>query len=189
MPRLVLVRHAEVVQNRDVPVERWPLSTEGVLAAAALRAHPALAGVSAVWSSPEPKALATARAIARDDEVRVHPGLRELDRTAVGWVGDHASYVALVTEILRRPDESVRGCERAHDAEARVASAVGEILAERPGDDVAVVSHGLVLTLYLSRLLGLPGPSLDLWRSIRFPDVAIVDAATWRVVSSFGRGP
>jgi broad specificity phosphatase PhoE len=196
MARLILVRHAEVAQDPKTPVERWSLSPEGARAAAALRAHPSLVGPAAVWSSPEPKALATAGAIWPEVEIRPHQGLRELNRRAVGWVGSHAEYRRLVTEILGRPDESVRGCEAARDAGRRMASAVEEILAESRGLDVAVVSHGLVLTLYVSSLLrsislgaspvGIEGSSLDIWRGIRFPDVAVVDADARIVVVPFG---
>jgi broad specificity phosphatase PhoE len=139
MPRLVLVRHAQVAQDPRMPVEEWTLTEDGAHAAAALRAHPSLTTVSSVWSSPEPKALATARAIAPDVVIRVHPDLRELDRRAVGWVGGHAAYLRLATEILERPDESVYGCESARDAERRMAGAVDQILSDSPDSDVAVV--------------------------------------------------
>jgi broad specificity phosphatase PhoE len=186
--RLILVRHAEVIQDPGSPVEFWQLSFDGSTAAADLATHPALASTDCIWSSPEPKALATAEGLAAGREVRVHPDLRELDRRAVGWVGDRAAYVALVEEILGLPEASVRGCERARGAERRFAAAVDGILAGAPGADVAVVSHGLVLTLYLSRLLQLPRPSLEIWRSIRFPDVCVVDPDARELVVPFGSG-
>jgi len=44
----------------------------------------------------------------------------------------------------------------------------------------------IVLTLSLSALLDLPTPDLNTWRSIRFPDLAVVDPTAWKVIVGFG---
>lgn len=186
--RLILVRHAQVVMDPDIPVERWGLSPEGEVAALALLQHPALSNVDVVMSSPEPKALATAGLLAVEAPVVTEPDLRELDRLRLGWLPDEDAYPAVVREILAHPGRSVRGCERAEDAQRRIVHAIDRMVERYPQQTVAVGHHGIVLTLYLSRLMGLETPSLTLWQSIEFPDVAVVDPVQRVVLRSFGQG-
>src|SRR6202521_714773 len=94
--RLVLIRHAPVEIEPEVPTERWSLSTAGVRAASALRRSLALGSVSVFASSPEPKAAATAVAIANGRPIVEMAGLKELDRSAAGWLRTQAEYVSLV---------------------------------------------------------------------------------------------
>lgn len=52
---------------------------------------------------------------------------------------------------------------------------IGEISPRHPGKTVAVCGHGLSLTLYLSTLPSFYGNVFDLWRSIGFARVAVVE--------------
>ncbi|WP_164076605.1 histidine phosphatase family protein, partial [Stenotrophomonas maltophilia] len=52
-------------------------------------------------------------------------------------------------QFFATPAESVRGWERAIDAQARVEAAVATILEGHPGGDIAFVAHGGVGTLLL----------------------------------------
>ena len=55
------------------------------------------------------------------------------------------------------------------------------------GGDVAVVAHGIVLTLLLRSLLDLSDDeAVGTWNSIRFPDVAAIDVETKELVRAFG---
>ena len=58
--------------------------------------------------------------------------------------------------FFAHPETSVRGWERAVDAQARIVSAMRAVLAAAPPGDVAVVSHGGVGALLLSHLQGAP---------------------------------
>jgi broad specificity phosphatase PhoE len=183
--RLVLIRHAQVEIDPASATHAWRLSAEGAQAARRLREHPDVRDAASVYSSPEPKAVATAHALADVRIVSLCHALRELDRTALGWVGSHAHYKAIVREILLNPEESVLGCEPASSALSRFEGEVSAICARHPGETVALVSHGIVLALYVSRVLRRP-PDIALWESIRFPDVAVVDLGEQTVMRPFG---
>ncbi len=59
--------------------------------------------------------------------------------------------------FFARAGESVRGWERAVDAQRRIVEAVEALLADVPVDgDVAIVSHGGVSTLLRCHLAGVP---------------------------------
>ena len=186
MNRVILVRHAQVSPQPEIPSDLWALSADGQAGAAALASRPDIAAAEAVYTSPELKARLTAEALAGSRRVGVVEDLRELDRRALGWVGSEGAYASIVEEILARPEESVRSCERAADATRRVVAAIGTLAARHPTGTVVAVSHGIVLTLLISAVLGLDRPSASIWRSIRFPDVAVIEPEAGTIVEGFG---
>lgn len=61
----------------------------------------------------------------------------------------------MADQFFTSPDVSVRGWERAVDAQARVVRAVEEIVrTDRSTGSIAIVSHGAVRTLLYCRLSG-----------------------------------
>lgn len=103
-------------------------------------------------------------------------------------MGSGDDYARIVTEILLRPDQSVHGCEPAAEAQDRVVRAVDGAVHQHPDVPLAIVSHGIVLTLLLSWIGGTP-PNLKLWAEMRFPDVAAVEWEAREVTVPFGRLP
>jgi broad specificity phosphatase PhoE len=186
MAKVVLLRHAEVVQIPEIPTQYWKLSTAGTAAAARLGDHPLLVDVQFYLAGDEPKMVETATACARGQPVVTCRDLRELNRDAAGWLSSEDEYLDLVRRILNHPNESIQGCESAGNAQKRVVNAIGEVLNDGPEATFAVVSGGLTLTLYLSHLQGKRTPDFTLWKGIRFPDTAVVDPRTSTVIHAFG---
>ena len=178
--RLYLVRHAAVTVRADRPSAHWRLSPEGRAAIELLAEEPYWQSLAIVYTSPEPKAVATAQRIAAPHglAIRIERDLREVERP---WAGE--GYAELAQRYLA--GDGINGWEPNDEALARVRACVDGIVAR--GEDAAAVSHGLALTLYLSDLLDLDaGGSYALWRSMHFPDVAIVDPQARRVEKAFG---
>ncbi len=164
MPSLIFVTHPEVVIDPLVPVPEWPLSAVGrermgrfadALAAGAPAAGAtARQSVSAVWASTERKAMDGAAIVA--DRLglsyRTDEALGENDRSATGYIAP-PEFWQVVGEFFARPRESVRGWERAIDAQARIVAAVGRIAGEDgTAGDIVVVSHGGVGCLLTAHL-------------------------------------
>jgi broad specificity phosphatase PhoE len=171
--RLVLVRHAAVELVDGVPADQWVLTDEGRRAAAEVARWPGWAGVTVLASSPEPKALGTAAPIAHATglDVRVELDLREVERPRQRLV-PRAELVELTRQYLE--GEPVAGWEPAAEVRRRVTACIERIVASDDGE-VAVVSHGLALSLYL-------GSSLAEWERIPLPAVAVVDPAGPQVI-------
>jgi len=148
------VRHAQVVLDLDRPPATWRLSPEGVEAAEALARR--LAPVPRVLSSPEPKAVATAEPLARLSGVPLETDerLREVERRAN--VPDAEAHRSAVRAYLAGTE--IAGWEGNAAALARFAEALAGL------DDVAVVTHATVLSLFL-------GYRFDEWERIALPDV------------------
>jgi broad specificity phosphatase PhoE len=82
--------------------------------------------------------------------------LGEIDRSATGYL-PKKEHDAAANLLFRQPEESVRGWERAVDAQQRMIAAMETLLMnDLGGEDTVVVTHGAVATLYLCHLKGRP---------------------------------
>jgi len=163
MSLLYFVTHPEVDIDPAVPVPRWHLSDRGIARMRSFARSDALRHLSAVWASTETKAIEAAGllAAAHGLPVCVDEGLRENDRSATGFLPP-AAFEQMADAFFAEPQASVRGWERAVDAQARVTAAIERVLSAHTKGDVAVVAHGGVGTLLLCRCLGVPiSRSLD----------------------------
>jgi broad specificity phosphatase PhoE len=151
------ITHPDVVIDPAVPVPDWPLSERGRARMAAALAAPWVAGVRAIYCSTEQKAIDGAAMLASHLGLSfvTHADLGENDRSATGYL-PRAEFEATADLFFAHPTESIRGWERAVDAQARIVAAVGRILQAPPAGDVAIVAHGGVGALLLCALLGEP---------------------------------
>jgi broad specificity phosphatase PhoE len=155
MPSLIFVTHPEVVIDPLVPVPEWPLNAVG--RGRMERFADFLAGsksVSAVYASTERKAMDGAAIVA--ERLGLSHGtdadLGENDRSATGYIAP-PEFWQVVRDFFARPHESIRGWERAVDAQARIVGAVGRI-ARNDGTSghIVIVSHGGVGCLLTAHL-------------------------------------
>jgi broad specificity phosphatase PhoE len=155
--RLLFITHPEVVVDPAVPVPKWGLSEQGRARMAAFAASDVAAGVGAVWTSGETKAMEAGAILAARHGLtpQVDEALHENDRTATGFLPP-AEFEQVADAFFAEPQQSVRGWERAADAQARVVAAVERILGKAQAANVAVVAHGAVGTLALCHYLGVP---------------------------------
>ena len=151
------VTHPQVVVDPARPIERWHLSDMGIARMRRFAAGAEAFGLRSVWASTETKAIEAAGILAGrlGLPVFVRPGLGENDRSATGFLPP-AEFERVADSFFARPTESIRGWERACDAQERIAAAVDAVLAEAPEGPLAIVAHGAVGTLLLCRLLGRP---------------------------------
>jgi broad specificity phosphatase PhoE len=112
-----------------------------------------------VWCSTECKARDGAEILARHlgRPVTELAELGENDRSATGYL-PRIEFEAVANRFFAHPDESIRGWERAIDAQRRIVGALEAILtASLSGEgDVAIIAHGGVGTLLLCHLRGDP---------------------------------
>ena len=161
MRKLIFVTHPEVIVDPRADVRRWRLSDAGLARMRVFAESPVAANVASVWSSSEAKAIEAAGILAArfGAGVRVDAALGENNRTATGFVPPQ-EFEKLADAFFAEPEKSVRGWERAIDAQRRIEKAVGRILAQETDQetagDVAVVAHGAVGTLLLCSYLKQP---------------------------------
>ncbi|QAU47786.1 histidine phosphatase family protein [Bradyrhizobium guangzhouense] len=148
--------HPQVNIDPSIPVPRWGLSEVGRARTEAVTATGLLSGTAQVISSGEQKAIETAEIIAAKlgIDVEVREAMHENDRSATGFlVPDEFEEVA--NQFFGQPQVSVRGWERAVDAQVRVVGEVEHVLARDTPGDVLFVGHGGVGTLLYCHYAGL----------------------------------
>ena len=174
MARLTLVRHGRPVIDPDLPAAAWTLDPDGLPSLRRLRLS--LPDDAAWFSSPEPKATATAAVLTDRPVVRVDD-LREAERPAM-WFDDPAAFTAAVRRSIERPDvPALGGWEPVSATRSRVVAAVRGLLADQdPSDELVLVGHGTAWTLLVAELTGRP-PDLDGWEHMAMPDLAMLDVS------------
>jgi broad specificity phosphatase PhoE len=156
MASIIFITHPEVVIDPQVPVPEWPLSEKGRRRMVAFTSNPVLRKVGSIYSSGERKAMDGAEILGAHLGLpfSVEEALHENDRSATGFIAP-PEFWEVVDQFFSRPHESIRGWERAIDAQTRIVEAVRRIArqCEAPGD-IAIVAHGGVGSLLLAHLNG-----------------------------------
>jgi broad specificity phosphatase PhoE len=184
------ITHPEVVIDPAMPVPDWPLSPVGRerMRRATLE-QPWLRDVRSLFSSAERKARDAAAIIA--ERLCLQPavieGLGENDRSATGYL-PKMEFEAVADEFFARPEESVRGWERAADAQCRIVAAVEHAIAlASTKGDIAIVSHGGVGALLLCHLKDLPIARTEDQPGDGGGCVYSFDAVSWRLLCGWRR--
>ncbi|MEH2493374.1 histidine phosphatase family protein [Bradyrhizobium sp. AZCC 2230] len=148
--------HPQVNIDPSVPVPRWGLSEVGKARTEAVTATGLLSGTTQVISSGERKAIETAEIIAAKMgvDVEVREAMHENDRSATGFLVPD-EFEVMANQFFGHPHTSIRGWERAIDAQLRIVREVEHVLSRNTPGDVLLVGHGGVGTLLYCRYSGL----------------------------------
>ncbi len=173
MSLLYLITHAHTRPDPEEAATRWRLSTLGEEQAAALARAPFWAQVDRLLLSREPKARLTVAPLLAHYSLPVTVDAR-FDELARGkaWIPDYAARVA---HAFAHPSQSAGGWEPAAQALARFLDGVADARQRFPGQTLALVGHGLTLSLYRAHLLGQARVRMEDWQHLAFASVARVD--------------
>lgn len=155
---IYFVTHPDVVIDPTVPVPQWPLSARGRSRMRYLLSQDWMLQVAAIYCSTEQKAIDGAALLSEALGLPLHrvAALGENDRSTTGYLPKR-EFEATADTFFAQPNESIRGWERAIDAQARVIGAVEHIGSTTSGTGpIVIVSHGGVGTLLLCHLKGVP---------------------------------
>lgn len=168
--RLILVKHAAPVVEPSLPAAHWRLSEAGRERALALAQELAPLTPTRVVASREPKARETGKVVARALGLPLlsADGLHEHDRTNEPFDEDPTRFEESMAAFFARPGERVYGLESADQAHDRFSAAVEGLGADHPGETLAIVAHGTVITLYATRRSG--EDPFALWKRLKLGD-------------------
>jgi broad specificity phosphatase PhoE len=170
--RLFVVRHGTTtmnVENRYRGRRDIPLDAQGYQDAVDAARQLSTTGLTAVYTGPLRRTIATAQVIAdeaRVPDIRILHGLINVDYGA--WEGMTAQAAEIYDPVafkLYRTDPNEAICpngERLRDAENRMIEAMSLIGGRHQGETVAAVSHAVMIRLALARLEEVRGED---WRS------------------------
>jgi len=154
----IYLTHPEVSIDPEVPIQKWALSAEGRERAAKAAALPFAKDIKTVVSSNETKAIETAKIFCERFGLKPlsPPALHENDRSATGYLPPD-EFEKTADAFFANPDDSIRGWERAIDAQMRIVTGVRAVLRSVKEDaPVLFTGHGAVGTLLMCHLMGAP---------------------------------
>jgi broad specificity phosphatase PhoE len=161
------MRHAEPLVAGGTPAAEWPLTDRGREDASVLGRQIADGSTTTVvWTSPQRKARETAALGFPSVAARTREQLSEVKRA---WYATPDELAKATASYLS--SEVVEGWERRQDVMARLALLEADFT---PGERLVVVSHGVLLTIWLDRQIGLDDP-FRFWSNLRMPDAWELD--------------
>lgn len=173
MPKLILVKHSQPQIDPLVPAREWHLSEEGRLCCQPLADKLAGYEPGMIVASTEPKAIETARIVAArlDKPFEVAKGLHEHDRSNVAFYAPQV-FDAAVATFFRQPGALVFGRETALQAQERFSGAVEGILERYAGENVVIVAHGTVITLFVAAHAAIE--PFAFWKRLGLPSFVVM---------------
>ena len=171
---LILVRHSAPEIAQKVPAQEWKLSAPGRTRATRLAELLRQYQPQVIISSKEPKARETAEIIAKlhKIELNVAENLQEHDRSNVPYLA-REEFQASIHEFFLKPNELVFGKETANQAHARFYRSVHAILNDYANKTVIIVTHGTVISLFVSRLTR--RSDFEIWNMLGLPSFIAMD--------------
>lgn len=182
MSRIYLITHAHTAQQPDRAAELWELSPRGEQEAAQLAHADFWAEVTRIVVSAEPKTLLTVGPVLARHSLPVSIDCRFDEVRRGGWVENYADRVE---RFFAQPEQSVGEWECAAAARRRMVAGLMHQVQSHPGATLAVVGHGLGLSLLRAHIARLPVADFDLWRRLGFAAAACITVNPDTIVADF----
>jgi broad specificity phosphatase PhoE len=181
MSKLILIKHAKPLVDPTKSSELWKLSAEGQKQCDVLAEQIRVHSPGIIVSSIEPKAVETAQILAERLGVACESvdDLGEHDRSNVPHMRS-GEFISNIELLFRRPDEQVLGHESAEEALARFDYAVDTAIKAHPDANVAIVSHGTVIALFIEKYSDRDG--FLTWREMGLPSFAVFEISGKKLV-------
>lgn len=169
MRKLILIRHAETKGSAEIPNRDWPLTERGRASIPALAEAIRPFQIDTLITSTHGKAIETGELLSADLGIEVDDTVAEFDehdRSAnAPYMANKADFETMMARFFAEPAEVVFGTESAFDARGRFASGIYDTQDESPNGNIAIVTHGTVMALFIARCLGVE--AYDVWRDIQ----------------------
>lgn len=173
MSYLILIRHSLPEIQPEQPAAAWQLSEEGWQRCRILADHLQPYGLKRIFASQELKAGQTAQAVAEQLGIpwASAPGLEEHHR-ALMHIVPRPEFRSLVARLLQNPQEMIFGEETGAQARERFSSALQRLLQLHPNENLGVVTHGTVLSLWIEQRFSIP--AFSYWEQLGLPAFLVI---------------
>jgi broad specificity phosphatase PhoE len=177
-------RVPEIVSG--LPANQWRLSDAGRLRCKRLAERLATYDPDVIVASLEPKAIETGQIVADvlSKPFETAENLHEHDRSNVGPLDTKEQFEAGVAGVFENPQKLIFGRETADDAHRRFAEAVAGVIGKYASGNLAVVTHGTVMTLFVARAAGLD--SFPFWKRLGLPSFVVLSLPGFGLLTVVG---
>lgn len=182
MSKLYLIKHAQPDIQPLIPANGWHLSESGRQSCSSLLEQLADQDIKTIFSSSEPKAVETAEIIAAGLSLpfEIQPGLHEHDRSNTPYFKSKTVFENQVRDFFNNPASLVMGKETALQAFLRFKQAIDQIIMTNANQNIAVVSHGTVITLLVS-YYNRTEP-FNFWHSLALPSITVLQLPDFNLI-------
>ena len=186
MRKLLLIKHARPEVIPTVPAHEWHLGEQGKELSRKLGQRLLPYNLKQVLSSEEPKAVETAQIVAAQLSIPsiAVPGLQEHDRSNVPQMEPRV-FQSAVAQFFQKPARLVLGRETAEEVYERFEEAMRRLLTTYTDGDLAVVSHGTVIALYLYKQAKLN--PYHIWRDLALPSYVVLSLDDFKVLETVAK--
>ena len=155
MRKLILVRHSTSKIEPEISPQKWGLTGEGKARCCLLARMLSVHKPDLIITSNELKAQQTGNIIAENLGLPVQTGknIHEHRRDPGGIVSSEV-FKKRIADMFSHPENLIFGIETARAALDRFSTAVDMIMHAYPGLNLALVTHGTVMSLYYSEITG-----------------------------------
>ena len=167
---ILFLRHFKTKIDPTIPARDWQLDQKGQDDMKKMLEEYDFSKISRIISSPEQKAMVTAKAIAQkfDLEFREEPLVKEVDRTKAGFI--ERDYDQAVKDYLISDNFSY-AWEPRSSIQQRIKKALEKI--SDSDETILVISHGLYLSLMLAPYF--EKDVVSFWKDLGFGQIITVD--------------
>jgi broad specificity phosphatase PhoE len=179
---LILVRHSAVSVDPNVPAAQWRLSADGRFRCYQLAGQLQPYQPTRFITSDEAKAVETGQIMAAQLGLPCTIGadLHEHNRAGLPFFEDKDAWATAVSHFFAHPDQPVLGEETAVQARQRLERALAQLQQQYPDGRLALVSHGRILTAFISYYNSAVAP-LPFWHNLTLPCAFILDALSYQL--------
>ena len=153
---LVFIRHSQTQPESGVAACEWKLTDEGRRRCVPLAVQLAAFNLDRIVTSTELKAIETGQLAAQKLGIPCQTAvdLYEHKRETAPHYQTITEFQEAIHALLTKPDELVFGEETGVQARERFRKAVDMVMQSNPHENIGIVTHGTVLSLFLSHLTG-----------------------------------
>jgi len=183
MPRIiVLIRHSNTQPDPNSVSKNWTLTEDGEANALKLSSRLTEYNITKIYASEEPKACATGEIIGHELGLsyEIAEGLHETRRETAPFYDSKDDFIQAVKVAMDSPDEILYGEEAFADALKRFETSLNTLIFNHPQENLAIVSHGTVMSLFISKILGMN--TYSVWQCLGMPAYIAFKLPDWQLV-------
>ncbi len=170
LKNIIIIRHFKPEINKNIPVSRWTLNDEGIKEMNKLLNTFLFKNITKIHSSPENKALITAKLISNKKNIPliINKKIKEVDRSKSGFIeGDYKEIAKsyLTNTKFEYQWEDIKSVKK------RAKEFINEI--ERETETIIIVSHGMFLSILLHKYF--KKDIVDFWSNLKFGEIIKID--------------
>jgi broad specificity phosphatase PhoE len=182
MTKLYFIKHARPDIQALIPANGWHLSESGRQDCQSIINQLADQEFKRIFSSSEPKAVETAEIIASGLSLpfEIQPGLHEHDRSNTPYFKSKTDFENQVKDFFNNPASLVMGKETALQVFLRFKQAIDQVIVTNAHQNIAVVSHGTVITLLVSYYNRIE--PFNFWHSLALPSITVLQLPDFNLI-------